>query len=557
VTGSIELGRTVVDELVRCGVREAVLSPGSRSAPLAFALAEADREGRLRLHVRIDERGAAFLALGLVRAAGRPVPVVCTSGTAVANLHPAVLEAAHAGLPLLALTPDRPVELLGVGANQTTAHQRVLAGSVRWSGRLDARDPAGQGPYWRATVARAVRTALGEPRGLPGPVHLDLGFSEPLVPTGHEAAAPAGRRGDRAWVRTDGAGLTPGPALRLDAGVPTLVLAGDGAGPEANEVAVRAGWPVLAEPSSGVWGGTAGIPCAPYVAGAAAFVERHAVARLVVYGRPTLSRSVLRLLTEERAEVVVVAGQHAEWPDPGHRATHVVAAVAPRGEPRFGWQTAWRAAGARAWLAVHELLDAHPWPAEPDVVARVVAGLPQGAACLLGSSQPIRDVYSVAAPRSDLLLLANRGLSGIDGTVSTAIGLALGQARPTYALLGDLSFWHDATALLVGPAEPRPDLCLVVVNNDGGGIFGLLEPGDPQHAAAFERVFATPTGGDVAGWCAAAGVPHVLAQSRDDLAAALVPRPGLRVVEVRTDRGANRALHRSVKAAAVAAVEAE
>jgi 2-succinyl-5-enolpyruvyl-6-hydroxy-3-cyclohexene-1-carboxylate synthase len=306
-----------------------------------------------------------------------------------------------------------------------------------------------------------------------------------------------------------------------------------------------------------VWGGTAGIPCAPYVAGAAAFVERHPVARLVVYGRPTLSRSVLRLLTEERAEVVVVAGRHAEWPDPGHRATHVVAAVAPRGEPRFGWQTAWRAAGARAWLAVHELLDARPWPAEPDVVARVVAGLPGGAACLLGSSQPIRDVYSVAAPRSDLLLLANRGLSGIDGTVSTAIGLALGQSRPTYALLGDLAFWHDATALLVGAQEPRPDLCLVVVNNDGGGIFGLLEPGDPEHVATFERVFATPTGGDIAGWCAAAGVPHVRAESRDGLAAALAPRPGLRVVEVRTDRHLNRGLHRSVKAAAVAAVEAE
>jgi 2-succinyl-5-enolpyruvyl-6-hydroxy-3-cyclohexene-1-carboxylate synthase len=558
VTGSIELGRTVVDELVRCGVTDVVIAPGSRSAPLAFAVAEADALGRVRMHVRVDERGAGFLALGLIRGSGRPVPVVCTSGTAVANLHPAVLEAFHAGLPLLAVTPDRPVELLGVGANQATDHRRVLGGSVRWSGRLESRgDPAAQGPYWRGTVARAVRVALGDPVGMPGPVHLDLGLSEPLVPTGEERPTPTGRPGDRPWVRTDGAGRTPGPALRLDAAVPTLVLAGDGAGPEANEVAVRAGWPVLAEPSSGVWGRSAGIPCAPYVVASTGFLARHPVSRLVVFGRPTLSRSVLRLLAEPRAEVVVVTGRHAEWPDPGHRASHVVASVAPRGELRPGWQTSWRAAGARAWLAVHELLDSRPWPAEPDVVARVVAALPAGATCLLGSSQPIRDVYSVAAPRSDLTLVANRGLAGIDGTASTAVGLALARPGPTYALLGDLAFWHDATGLLMGPSEVRPDLCLVVVNNDGGGIFSLLEPGDPEHAAVFERVFATPTGGDVARWCAAVGVPHEAPDSAAALRSALAPRPGLRVIEVRTDRRSNRDLHHAIKAAAVAAVESE
>jgi 2-succinyl-5-enolpyruvyl-6-hydroxy-3-cyclohexene-1-carboxylate synthase len=523
---------------------------------MAFALADADAAGALRLHVRVDERGAAFLALGLIRGSGRPVPVVCTSGTAVANLHPAVLEAWHSGLPLLAVTPDRPAELHGVGANQTTDHDRILGGSVRWSGRLASRDrvASGQGPSWRATVARAVREAQGSPRGAAGPVHLNLEMSEPLVPTDDAPARP-GRLQGRPWLAV--AGTAPGPALSLDAAVPTLVLAGDGAGPEADEVAVRAGWPVLAEPSSGSWGRPSGIPSAPYVAAAAGFQARHRPERLVVFGRPTLSRSVLRLLADEHSEVVVVVGPHAEWPDPGHRASDVVASVAPRGQPRFGWQTSWRAAGARAWLAVHEALDAQRWPTEPGLAATVIGALPKGAACLLGSSQPIRDVFLAAAPRPDLLMVANRGLSGIDGTVSSAVGLALGQARPTYALLGDLAFWHDATALLIGPGEPRPDLCLVVVNNDGGGIFGLLEPGEPRYAGVFERVFATPTGGDVAAWCAGAGVPHEAPDSPAALVAALRARPGLRVVEVRTDRRRNRTVHADLRTAAVAAVEAE
>lgn len=558
MTGSLTLARTVTDELVRCGVTDAVLSPGSRSAPMAFALAEAEAAGRLRLHVRLDERGAAFLAVGLVRATARPVPVVCTSGTAVANLHPAVLEAYHAGLPLLALTADRPVELQGVGANQTTSHARVLGGTVRWTGRLDSRgDLTTLGPYWRGTIARAVRLALGEPAGPPGPVHLNLEMSEPLVPTAEALAALPGRPADRPWLRSEPATNPPGPALRLESSVPTLVLAGDGAGPQADEVGLRGGWPVLAEPSSGAWGRAAAIPSAPFVAAATRFVSRHPVERLVVLGRPTLSRSVLRLLTEPRPEVVVVTGRHPEWPDAGHRATHVVASVAPRGEPRHGWQATWRAAGARAWLAVQDVLGEQPWPAEPAVVAAVVASLPPDATVLLGSSQPIRDVYAVAAPRADLRLLANRGLSGIDGTVSTAVGAALAAGRPSYALLGDLAFWHDATALLLGPAEPRPDLTVVVVNNSGGGIFALLEPGAAEFGGVFERLFATPTGADVARFCAAVGVEHVEATSARQLADALTPRPGLRVVEVRTDRTGHRALHAAVRAAAISAVEAE
>lgn len=546
MTGSLELARTVVDELVRGGVRDGVLSPGSRSGPLAFALAEADRAGRLRVHVRIDERGAGFLALGLIRGSGRAVPVVCTSGTAVANLHPAVLEAYHSGLPLCVLTPDRPAELRGVGANQTTDHRAILAGAVRWQGSLAAVLPA-RGPYWRGTVARALTTATTQP----GPVHLNLEMTEPLVPEDTEPTPP-GRPDGVAWLT---ARLpTAEQGVRLDAATPTVVVAGDSAGPAVEQVAARAGWPVLAEPTSGVWGSTSAIPAVPAVVATSTFLRRHRPARIVVAGRPTLSRAVLRLISDPGTQIVVLRGRHAEWPDPGHHAAMLTSVITVRGEPRFSWQDRWRAAGAQAWLAMHDVLGARSWPTEPGVVADVMAALPSGATVLLGSSQPIRDVHLVAAPRSDLTLLANRGLAGIDGTVSSAVGVALAR-RPGYALIGDLAFWHDATGLLLGPDEPRPDLCLVVVNNDGGGIFGLLEQGAPAYAEDFERIYGTPTGADIGGWCAAVGVPHTVVATRDDLLAALAPSPGLRVVEVRTDRRANRALHADLRGAAAAAIE--
>ncbi len=546
MSGSIELARTIVDELVRCGVKDAVLSPGSRSGPMAVALADADAAGRLRLHVRVDERGAAFLAVGLIRATSRPVPVVCTSGTAVANLHPAVLEASHAGLPLLVLTPDRPDELRGVGANQTTNHQGVLGSAVRWSASLTAALPP-RGPYWRGTVARAVVTAMADP----GPVHLNLELSDPLVPTDEVQPVPPGRPDGAPWL-SGAAPRRDQPALRLDAGTPTIVIAGDGAGAVADEVAARAGWPILAEPTSGVWGLPTTIPSAPAVL-TEQFLAAHRPRRVVVYGRPTLARSVLALMAED-VELVVVPSDHAEWPDPGHRATTVAASIHPRGEARTGWLDAWRAAGAQAWLAISDVLATRSWPVEPLVAADTVAALPAGSPLLLGSSQPIRDVHLAAAPRADLQVHANRGLSGIDGTVSTAVGLALGYGRPTYALMGDLSLLHDLTAFLVGPREPLPDLTVVVVNNDGGGIFSLLEPGQAVAPDVFERVYATPTGARLDALVEALGAEHVLASTRQALVDALQPARGLRVVEVRTDRSVGRALHAEVRAAAAAAI---
>jgi 2-succinyl-5-enolpyruvyl-6-hydroxy-3-cyclohexene-1-carboxylate synthase len=220
------------------------------------------------------------------------------------------------------------------------------------------------------------------------------------------------------------------------------------------------------------------------------------------------------------------------------------------------WSRAWQKADAVASAAVDETLAAGF--SGPAVARDLVAALPDDALLVLGSSQPIRDADLTAAPRDDVTVVANRGLAGIDGTVSTAIGAALAHQRvgggPAYALMGDLTFLHDTTGLLIGPDEPRPDLTIVVVNNDGGGIFGLLEQGGPEHAASFERVFGTPHGADLAALCAATGTPYTRAATRAELADALVPGTGLRVVEVRTDRQGDRGLHARLRAAVADAV---
>ena len=248
--------QVIVDELVRCGVTDAVLCPGSRSAPLAFALHAADAAGRLRLHVRIDERTAGFLALGLALRSGRPVPVVATSGTAVANLHPAVLEASHAGVPLLVLTADRPPQLIGTGANQTVLQPGIFGDAVRLAlSAGPASDPERENGPWRAAVGRAVAAALGTP---PGPVHVNLPFAEPLVPDG--GAAPAGRLGGAPWTAVARPRVQAAP-LPLDPAAPTLVIAGAGALSEVRDW----GLPVVAEPASRVW--DAGLRAGPWLLG--------------------------------------------------------------------------------------------------------------------------------------------------------------------------------------------------------------------------------------------------------------------------------------------------
>ncbi|MBO1752434.1 2-succinyl-5-enolpyruvyl-6-hydroxy-3-cyclohexene-1-carboxylic-acid synthase [Actinotalea sp. BY-33] len=562
---STRAARVLLQALAALGVREVVLSPGSRSAPLAYAVAEAARPARERdpaapavaLHVRIDERDAAFLALGIARGARatgdpRPVAVVTTSGTAVANLHPAVLEAHHAGLPLLLLTADRPHELRGTGANQTTQQVGLLE-PVRLT--LDLPAPTGrpgEDRDLRHAASRAVAAAEGARTRDPGPVHLNIALRDPLVPDG--APWPAPSRAGLVVVPGSAPSTVGPPTVELDAGQAverTVVVAGDGAGPAARRLAEARGWPLLAEPSSGARGGAAAV--AAYRLLLAHPELGGAVERAVVLGRPTLSRPVQALLAREDVETVVVAPTGRDWPDAARGAAEVLDAV-PDGwlEPRAAdprhaaWLGAWQTAG-RAALETVERAATGTGPTETALtgtgLARALAASlgPQDL-LVVGSSNPVRDLDLVAAWDEPPTVLANRGLAGIDGTVSTAAGVALGAGRPVHALLGDLTFLHDVGGLLVGPLEARPDLTLVVANDDGGSIFATLEHGEPDRAVTFERVFATPHGADLGALCAGYGVRHSLVADRAALEAELaVPVRGVSVVEVRVNRADRRA----------------
>jgi 2-succinyl-5-enolpyruvyl-6-hydroxy-3-cyclohexene-1-carboxylate synthase len=553
----------LVDELVRGGVTDAVLAPGSRSAPVALALADAEATGRLRLHVRVDERTAAFLALGLAKASGRPVPVLTTSGTATAHLHAAVLEASHSGVPLLALTADRPPELRGTGANQTIDQPGLYGGAVRWAvdvGVPEAGREEPQNRYWRSLVARALLTARGDLSADPGPVHLNLALREPLLPDaeppGTLVAPWAGRAGGAPWTAaqrtTDPTPVsTPWPDR-------TLVVAGDGPptwGLDAAATAAGSLLPVVAEPSSGAWTGDA-LRGGVLLLGAAEWLAGHRPDRVVVVGRPTLSRPVSALLADPRVAVETVAAT-PRWSDVGRSSTAV--GLGPAAGPGAGgsgdgrWLAEWRSAADRVGAAVDAELDAAPGLTAARLARDVAAALPAGALLVLGSSTPVRDVDRLAVPRGDLAVLANRGVAGIDGTISTAIGAALVHGGPAVALMGDLTFLHDLTGLLTGEREPVPDLTIVVPDNDGGGIFAQLEPGEDRHARDYRRVFGTPHGRDLVAVAAALGWAATAVGDPAELVAAL-GAGGPRVVVVRTDQRAEAALATRLRSAAAAAL---
>ncbi len=522
----------IVDELIRCGVRHVVVCPGSRNAPLSMALQDAAANGLLTLHVRIDERSAGFLALGIGKAGAGPAAVCCTSGTAVANLHPAVLEAHHSRTPLLLLTADRPDELHGAGANQTI-EQRGLYGPAATcvDMPLAERGPTGNA-VWRATVCRAVAAAVA------GPVQLNIPLREPLVPSADSdwPESLTGRADGRPWTSwappVVAATATTRPAAR------TVVVAGDPVGQPVSAVAAvaaAAGWPVIAEPTgfaAAVAGGARVLGSGSLLINAGPLPDALRPTDVVVVGRPTLSRGVGALL--RAADRVVVVGDPAGWPDPQRLAAEVTSGVGA-GAVDPSWLAAWLAADVAVTAAVDRLLAAEPWPTGQHVARDLVAGLPPDAVLFVGSSNPARFVDFTGRPGS-LPVLANRGVAGIDGSVSTAAGIALGSGRPCYALLGDLTFLHDINGLLIGPAEQRPDLTIVVVNDDGGGIFAVLEQGAPEYAAGFERVFGTPHHADLAALCAGYHVPHVLVCDADKLRSALAPAAGPRVVEIRLDR---------------------
>jgi len=549
VNPSTHLARVIVDELARCGVKEAVLCPGSRSAPLALALYDADTAGRIRLHVRIDERSGGFLALGLAKVSGRPVAVLTTSGTAVANLHPAVLEAHHSGVPLVVLSADRPPHLRHSGANQTTDQVKIFGSAVRLFAELaPPAGDVGQVAAARTIVDRALAAATGVRSRMPGPAHLNVPFDEPLLPQASDAPLPwpPGRPQGRAWTRVP-VPPAPPPAV-IEPGPRTVVLAGDGAGPPARVLAERAGWPLLAEPSSGARTGSNAL--GPYRMLLDHPVLGGRVQRVVMYGRPTLSRPVSRLLARDDVEVIAVSPS-GNWPDPAARVDCVLPAVTVERASDDTWLAEWRDADQLASAAIEVALNAEPW-LTPYEVARVISqAIPADGLLVVGASHPIRDLdlMAVAHPVGERRkIIANRGLAGIDGTVSTAIGASLGRSSRSLAYLGDLTFLHDSTGLLIGPDEPRPDLTMVIANDDGGSVFSVLEQGDPRFAPSFERVFGTPTRADLAAICAGAGVGHTRVDDVEPLRQVLaLPPAGLAVVEVRLDRTDRRDLEARIR----------
>ncbi|QWF79860.1 2-succinyl-5-enolpyruvyl-6-hydroxy-3-cyclohexene-1-carboxylic-acid synthase [Amycolatopsis sp. CA-230715] len=546
--------RVVVDELVRNTVSHVVLCPGSRNAPLSIALYDAASAGRLRLHVRIDERGAAFLALGIAARTGRPVAVVCTSGTAAANFHPAVLEADRAGVPLIVLTADRPPELRSAGASQVIDQQNLYGNAVRYYDELAvAERRAGQNAYWRSQICRAWNAAYGEWRC--GPVHLNVPFREPLVPDGGDDwfESLEGRAGGARWTELPDYGALPAfvvPSARYG-----LVIACDSGVRAASEWAEAHGWPVVSETGGLGLAGDTAIGTGAWLLGVEDFIARHKPEQVLCIGRPTVFRQVQGVLSDPDVEVLLVRPD-SDWPAPAHNVRQVGQWFAEPTKPADpDWLPAWQRADAAAKAAVTTAIAEEPWPSGLRLAAELVGALPQDSLLVVGSSNPTRDVALAGGIRPDVLVHRNRGVAGIDGMVSTAIGAASVHRGPSYALLGDLTFLHDANGLLAGPVEERPDLTFVVLNDDGGGIFSLLEQGAPEHSASFERVFGTPHGADLGALCAGFRVPHVLAETLTEFRAALRPQPGLRVVEVRVDRSRHRDLHARVRAAVSAAVE--
>ncbi|MBF4463313.1 MULTISPECIES: 2-succinyl-5-enolpyruvyl-6-hydroxy-3-cyclohexene-1-carboxylic-acid synthase [unclassified Rathayibacter] len=556
--------RFAVDLLTRfvaLGIRDVVVAPGSRSQALALVAAELETRGSIRLHVRVDERSAGFLALGLALESRMPALVITTSGTATANLHPAVLEADASDVPLIVLTADRPDELRGIRSNQTTDQRELFGPAVRLFEDVGAPEAQSLSAEARTLADRAVAAARS------GPVHLNLAFRDPLssalpafeTPPQGEALAPV----EAAPPETVLAG--PGEPL-------TVVIAGDKAGPEAEAVAHAGDWPLLAEVSSGARFGPQLVVAWRRLLAEPEFGGR--IRRAIVLGHPTLSREVPELLRRSDVEAIVVDSRREQFYNPGRRARRVpaVEVVRAEGSPRpdrseRAWAGSWVAA-SRALLAsadpdaLEETPDGGSMSIEDrrgfarNALAAVRAPLTREFVVaavwrvtwphdrlLFGASRLIR-VADASLPGKKIAVHANRGLAGIDGTVSTALGLAIasqsegsGAGGVTRAVLGDLTLLHEAGGLLLAPGERRPRVQLVVVNDGGGTIFDGLEVARSSTPAAFDRVQFTPQSADLESLARAYGWSHRRAVTRGELEQALTsPGEGPGIVEVPLSR---------------------
>ncbi|MFL5791981.1 MAG: 2-succinyl-5-enolpyruvyl-6-hydroxy-3-cyclohexene-1-carboxylic-acid synthase [Actinomycetota bacterium] len=553
---SFACATALVDALAGGGVRHACVSPGSRSTPLALAFA---RDERIAVHVHIDERSAAFFALGLATARTEPVALVCTSGTAATEYHPAIVEASQARVRLLTLTADRPARLRGTGANQTIDQVDLYGRAVRAYLEPPLPASAGDAPAWFDTGIRALDAAAGPTAG---PVHINCAFDEPLVPTG--AAA---------WVRRH---VPDAVAADVDADAPAAALEAFGAtyGGRRGVITIGAlrppttlallslgellGWPVLAEPLSGLrlHASQAGraLATGQLLIGDEAWRSRHRPEVVLQVGAAPTTRATQRLVAEADA-VVVLDRDHLD-PDPNGVAERRIA-VDPEAFAALAWDRrednpvprpaewleVWRRADLRVHATVDRLLDGWDEPFEGRVARDVGAFVPHGGVLWVGSSMPIRDVDAFLAPRrppriwnpSDLVrIVGNRGASGIDGSVATILGVARAGVGPTYALVGDVTFLVDAGSLLWAGAS-GPDVVLVVVANGGGQIFSLL---DQAALPELDEMFVTPHPADIEAVCVAARVGHRRVDRSRDLVPALelaARTGGVQVVEVTAD----------------------
>jgi 2-succinyl-5-enolpyruvyl-6-hydroxy-3-cyclohexene-1-carboxylate synthase len=551
----------LVDEVVRGGVRHACISPGSRSTPLALALA---RHPGITEHVHLDERSGAFFALGLAKARREPVAVACTSGTAAAELFPAVVEASQSRVPLLLLTADRPPRLRGTGANQTIDQVELYGRYVRWFTEAPVPFHEADVAAWAAIGTRAVAAAR---RGRlpddarvhpPGPVQIDCPFEEPLVPFG---------------ASTDPRSATPEPFDQLfalaDMHVPEierrlreahrgLILAGGTDRPQEEilDLADALGVPVLAEPTSGLRRPgralAAGQPLASVLS------ERTDLAPDVVvqFGATPTSRAAQRLVAAAAHRIVVADADHLD-PDPDGLASQRVDVPGEHRIPEVVGAAS--ATGRIPWLArtdsamrteMDALLDSWDEPSEMRTARDLAAEIPAGGTLFVGNSMPVRDLDLSMAPRDGLRVLANRGASGIDGLVSTALGVAASDTGPVFALLGDLSLLHDAGAVLWN-ARRDPGLVVVVSDNGGGQIFASLgQRGLPRDE--LDRLFVTPSDVDLAMLCGAAGAGHTRVERAVDLLPAVRSASaagGLHVVQVMIDAERDRARRAALRAA--------
>ena len=470
---STSLARVVVRQLIEAGITDAVISPGSRNAPISLAMYAAAEKRFLKLHIRIDERSAAYFALGLAKASSRPVPIVCTSGTAVANYHPAVLEAHHSNVPLLVLTADRPAILRRTGANQTTEQARIFGNAVRYF----------------ADVSGGVF-----PLELPldslhrGPVHLNLQFEEPLLPDE-----------DSNWLneikvapRVKPTGKSAG-TLKVNTTRGVLIIGHDRGGltvAEVSKIASDLEWPVISEDP---------LSFPEAISHAALFLASPAIRKnlvpetVVVIGRTTLSRPINALIASAKTQIVIDPRMATvdTYRVADQRFIAAPKVVSKPADP--DWHEQWRKLSLRTAKLVSEISN---W--SESALARELAVELTGAV-FIASSRPIRDLESFATPRTGIETFANRGLAGIDGNISTALGIATARPSAT-AIIGDLAFLHDLTGLV---GNTSANLRIIAINNDGGGIFSTL----PQaNVAGFETVFGTPHGLDLEKIAAGLGI---------------------------------------------------